>query len=101
MIGKPGSLKALPALAIALLVGLVLAWSQRSIGPSRAELAGALSKTGAGRVAASDIRSLRCVEAAAGGFACRWRQRVDDAWIDRTGRARIDGSGWHAGNASS
>lgn len=100
MVGTPGSLKALPALAIALLVGLVLAWSQRSTGPSRAELAGALSKTGAGRVAASDIRSLRCVEAA-GGFECRWEQLQDDAWIDRTGRARIDGSGWHVGNASS
>ncbi|MBO9670143.1 MAG: hypothetical protein J7485_06475 [Sphingobium sp.] len=95
MSGTPGSLKALPALAIALLVGIVLAWSQRSTGPSRAELAEALSKTGTGRVAASDIRSLRCAEAAR-GFTCRWQQLRDDAWIDRTGNARIDGGGWHA-----
>ncbi|MBO9581214.1 MAG: hypothetical protein J7498_10020 [Sphingobium sp.] len=99
MIGKPGSLKALPALAIALLVGLILAISQRSVGPSRAELAAALSTIGADRVAASDIRSLRCEEAGT-GFTCRWQQLRDAAWIDRTGSVRIDGGGWHAAPGS-
>lgn len=95
MIGAGGSLKALPALAIALLIGLVLAISQRTVGPSRAELAQALSKSGKDPVAASDVRSLRCTEAATGGYACRWQQREDGAWIDRSDSARIDATGWH------
>lgn len=95
MFGAGGSLKALPALVIALLIGLVLALSQRTVGPSRAELAQALSKTGKGTIAASDVRALRCTEAATEGFACRWQQREDGAWIDRSDIARIDTAGWH------
>jgi hypothetical protein len=92
--GVGGSLKALPALAIALLVGLVLAISQRTVGPSRAELAQALSKDGKDRVAASDVRSLRCAAIPAGGYACRWQQREDDAWTERSSNAQADDGGW-------
>lgn len=80
---------------IALLIGLVLALSQRTVGPSRAELAQALSTGGNDRVAASDVHSLRCSEFSTGGYACRWQQRVDDVWTERSGRAQIDGAGWH------
>jgi hypothetical protein len=100
VVGASGSLKALPALAIALLIGLVLAVSQRTVGPSRAELAQALSKTGEDRVTASDVRSLRCDEFPAGGYACRWQQREDGAWMDRSGNARIDPIGWHVSGDS-
>ncbi len=94
MFGAGGSLKALPALGIALLIGLVLAISQRTVGPSRAELAQALSKTGKGTVAASDVRSLRCDELQSGGYACRWQQRQDDAWIEHAGQAQVNGQEW-------
>jgi hypothetical protein len=95
VIGTGGSLKALPALAIALLIGLVLAISQRTVGPSRAELAQALSNSGTDRDAASDVRSLRCDELQSGGYACRWQQREDGVWIERSGNALIDTAGWH------
>jgi hypothetical protein len=92
MIGRP--MKALPALLIALIVGAVLAVSQRNVGPSRAELARALSNTDGDRVAAADIRSLKCEEAP-GGFACRWKQFVNEKWVDRTGAVKINAGGWH------
>jgi hypothetical protein len=95
MFGAGGSFKALPALAIALLIGLVLAISQRTVGPSRAELAQALSKSGKDTVTASDVRSLRCDEFQTGGYACRWQQREDGAWFERSGQAQIDAAGWH------
>ncbi|HEY1125313.1 MAG TPA: hypothetical protein VGE65_06745 [Sphingobium sp.] len=94
MPAETGSLKGLPALLAALLVGLVLALSQRTIGPSRAELADALSSARPQRVGANEIRSLTCREAP-GGFTCRWRQLEDGLWVDRAGAARIDAGGWH------
>lgn len=87
-------MKALPALLIALLVGVALAISQRSVGPSRAELAKTLSHADGNRVLAADIRSLRCDERQSGGYACSWQQREEDAWVDRTGSAQVDGRGW-------
>ena len=93
MIGRP--MKALPALLIALIVGAVLVVSQRTVGPSRAELAQALSNADGDRVGVADIRSLKCEEAP-GGFACRWKQFVNEAWVDRSGAAKIDAGGWHA-----
>ena len=95
MIGAPRPMKALPAMLVALLVGLVLALSQRTTGPSRAELAEALSQAGKEKITAGDLRALRCTEAGAGGYACRWQQRVDETWVERSGSARIDGAGWH------
>lgn len=100
MIDKTGSLKGLPALLAALTVGLVLALSQRTTGPSRAELADALSSARPQGVGANEIRSLKCREAI-GGFNCRWRQFEDGSWVDRAGAARIDVDGWHMGGPAS
>ncbi len=83
MAAQPRSLGGLAALLIALAVGLVLAFSQRTSGPSRAELAQALSRTGNGAVATGDLRSLTCAEPTPQGYACRWQQREDDLWRDR------------------
>ncbi len=94
MAGQPRSLGGVAALLIALAVGLVLALSQRTTGPSRAELAQALSRAGEGAVAAGDLRSLKCGDAEARGYACRWQQREDDLWRDRSGRLGMAPDGW-------
>jgi hypothetical protein len=92
--GAPRSLGALPALAIALLAGIVLALTQRSDGPSRAELAQALMRAGDGAVPVRDLRSLSCDAYQSAGYACRWQQRIDGDWRERTGRVQIDAGAW-------
>jgi hypothetical protein len=94
MADAPRSLGALSALGLALLMGIILALTQRSNGPSRDELADALSRAGQSAVAASDLRSLRCDVYQSTGYACRWQQRVDGDWHERTGRVQIDARGW-------
>lgn len=90
----PRSPGALMALLIAAPFALVLAWSQPSSAPSRAELAKALDRAGQGAITASDIRSIDCAEPDAAGYACRWRQREDGAWLARSGRFAVGASGW-------
>ena len=90
----PKATGALTALLIALPLGLVLAWSQPTDGPSRAELAAALTQDGGAPVAARDIESLHCEKAASIGYECRWRQRVDDVWQQREDAFAIETEGW-------
>jgi len=91
--GQP-SIGAPAALLVALGIGLLLAWSQRSDGPSRAELARALSLEARANVAAADIRSVSC-EQQTDRYACRWRQRIDGDWQDRSGSVWSGPEGWH------
>lgn len=90
---EPGRMGAVAALMIALAFGLLLAWSQSTQGPSRAELAAALSIEAGRVVAASDIRSIRCAGQSI-GYDCRWEQQVDEVWRQRGGRLATDVDGW-------
>jgi len=86
----PRSPGALAALLIAIPFALVLAWSQSSQAPSRAELAAALNRAGDTSVTASDIRSIDCAAPDADGYACHWRQ-LD---VARSGHFVVDSTGW-------
>lgn len=94
MAGEPRTIGAARALLIALPFGLLLAWSQSARGPSRAELATALSQVEGRRVKAADLRSLRCDDASAGGFACRWEQLEVGRWTVQNGRLSVRDNGW-------
>jgi hypothetical protein len=89
------------AVAVAVALGLVLAWSQGRDGPSRIELAQALSATADRPVRGDDLRAIGCTRTADGqGYACHWRQRMDGDWLARSGLLRADAQGWRlAGNA--
>lgn len=91
---EPKVTGAATALLIALPFGLALAWSQSTVGPSRAELAAALSHGAEKPVRASDIESIACEERAASGYQCRWRQRVDEVWQARSAAVSTSGDGW-------
>lgn len=94
MAGERKSVSALTALLIALPFGLVLAWSLPTQGPSRAELAEALSSASARPVPASDLRDLSCDDPGTQGIACRWQQRVDGDWQARSGALAVSAGGW-------
>ncbi|MBO9576270.1 MAG: hypothetical protein J7494_11070 [Sphingobium sp.] len=90
---EPKMTGAVTALLIALPFALVLAWSQPTRGPSRAELAEALSREAGRTIAASDLRSIRCTVQSV-TYECRWEQRADEAWSERSGRLATGGDGW-------
>ncbi len=94
MAGKARPVSALKALLIALPIGVILAWSLPTRGPSRAELAQALMARDGGAVKASDLRDIQCRNATRGGYACRWMQRANDAWQARAGHVQASGEGW-------
>jgi len=94
MAAEPRPLSGLAALLIAMAVGIFLALTQRSNGPSRAELAQALSQDGNVPVATSDLRSLKCAEANAQGYACRWEQQIGDGWRPKSGVVIPGAQGW-------
>ena len=81
------------ALLVVVPMALILAWSQRSEGPSRAELALALSRASGQTVRTGDLRFLNCATAQA-GFDCRWEQRIDGVWQMRTGPISTSGGSW-------
>lgn len=99
MVSWSSSKGAWAALGIALAIGILIAWTQRTTGPSRAELAQALSQP-SGRIMAADIKSLWCEEHG-DGFACRWQQREDGTWVQRSGRMQADQRGWRLAQAAS
>lgn len=83
------------ALLIALPFAFLLARGEPTSAPSRAELAGALSREGGHGVATSDIRDLRCRDLPhAAGQECRWQQLENDIWRDRAGHVGVGGEGW-------
>lgn len=90
----PKATGAMTALLIALAFGLVLAWTQRTVGPSEAELATALSRATGQQVGPGDVEALRCGESIPVGYQCRWRQRDGDSWQERGGRLAADATGW-------
>lgn len=94
MAGKARPVSALRALLIALPIGLILAWSLPTQGPSRAELAQAITARDGGAVSARDLRDLQCGNAVGGGYACRWMQREGDAWQARAGHVHVSAEGW-------
>lgn len=64
-------------------------------GPTRAELAAALTERGRA-VRASDVRIVRCVapEEEPTEYRCSWRERDGRSWRRRDNWFAIDGSGW-------
>jgi hypothetical protein len=99
MVSWSSSKGAWGALGIALAIGVLIAWTQRSVGPSRQELARALSSS-AVVVSPADIRSLSCEEQTA-GFACHWQQREKGMWLDRAGGLEASARGWRVADAPS
>jgi len=94
MADRPPAAGPFKALLIALPFALVLAWTLPTQGPSRAELARALSRDGE-TVAAADLQSIRCTRSAHGmGQDCRWRQRSETGWRTGMGRLATTGEGW-------
>lgn len=91
----PRSISGGKALLIALPLALVLAWGERTRGPSRDELAQALTRAAARPVSPSDIQSVKCNGAEAGeGYLCRWRQREGGVWRSHAGRLGANNDGW-------
>ncbi|GEM_PF-1602537 len=94
MAGRRPAAGPLKALLVALPFALVLAWTLPTQGPSRAELARALSRDG-DSIAPSDIESIRCAAVARGVVQdCRWRQHGEQGWRSGTGRLAATAEGW-------
>lgn len=82
------------ALLIALPFGLILAWTQPTAGPSRAELAAVLSRDTGRDVKTADVESVHCDDTGSAVYQCRWRQQQGDAWQDRAAAITASSSGW-------
>lgn len=89
----PRSMGGLAALAVVLALGIVLARTQRIEGPSRAELAQALSLSGPA-VATGELRSLDCAATPSGGYACRWQHYASERWQEQSGHIQLTHDGW-------
>lgn len=90
---EPRMTGAATALLIAMPFALVLAWSQSSNEPSRAELAAAVAKATGKKVAASDIESVQCTVQSV-TYDCRWLQRDGDVWQQQAGHLSTGADGW-------
>jgi hypothetical protein len=93
----PRSMGGLAALAVVLVLGLILGRTQRIEGPSRAELARALSLSGV-TVATGELRSVDCEPAPSGGYDCRWQQHVRNDWQAQSGAVVLGAQGWRMAN---
>lgn len=90
---EPRAMSGRRALLIALPLGIAIALTLPTRGPSRGELAQALAQAGDEDIGASDLRDLDCREST-DGYACRWQQREAGEWTGRTGALRGGADGW-------